>query len=95
MDPESIAVLSLGSSRVVTFTGGPSPWILDKTGYYDNGKTDNDKAIRIQPINTGQSCELYLVILFNVATPTITANHKYYVVCRELGEQVMHFLSHI
>ena len=59
MDPEAVAVLSLGSSKIVTFTGGPSPWILDKTGYYENSITDNERAVRIQPINTGQSCELY------------------------------------
>ena len=59
MDPEAIAVLSIGSSKIVTFAGGPSPWILDKTGYYEDGKSDNDKGVRIQPVNGGQSCELY------------------------------------
>ena len=58
VDPEAIAVLSLGSSKVVTFAGGPSPWILDKTGYYEDAVTDNDEKVRIQHINTGQSCEL-------------------------------------
>lgn len=52
-------MLSIGSSKIVTFTGGPSPWILDKTGYYKNGMTDNDNGIRVQHINNGQSCELY------------------------------------
>lgn len=91
MDPEAIGVLSLGSSKIVTFTGGPSPWILDKTGYYENGISDNDEGIRIQPISTGQSCELYNNVNY-IATPTIIANHKYYVVCRELGDQVIHLL---
>ena len=59
VDPEALAVLSLGSSKIVTFTGGPLPWILDKTGYYEEGRSDNDRAIRIQHIITGQSCELY------------------------------------
>ena len=64
MDPEAIAVLSIGSSKVVTFTGGPLPWILDKTGYYEDAVTDGISAIRIQPVNTGsQSCELYCDIM--------------------------------
>ena len=51
-------MLSLGSSKIITFTGGPSPWILDKTGYYEDAVTDNNEIIRVQHINTGQSCEL-------------------------------------
>ena len=95
MDPEAIAVLSIGSSKVVTFTGGPSPWILDKTGYYEDAETDNISTVRIQPVNTGgQSCELYCNILCNITMATIIANHKYYVVCRELGDQVIQLLHY-
>ena len=57
MDPEAIAVLSISSSKIITFTGGPSPWILDKTGYYEDGMSDNDEGVRVQPVNIGQSCE--------------------------------------
>ena len=52
MDPETIAVLSLGSSKVVTFHGGPLPWILDRSGYYED--TNKEEGLRIQPISSGQ-----------------------------------------
>ena len=34
MDPPDIAVLSLGSSYDFVFEGGPAPWVLDKSKYY-------------------------------------------------------------
>jgi len=54
VDPETIAVLSLGSSKVVTFHGGPLPWILDRSGYYEEGVTNKEEGLRIQPISSGQ-----------------------------------------
>ena len=31
------------------------------------------------------------MMMYNVAMTTIIANHKYYVVCRELGDQVINY----
>ena len=38
VNPEVIAVVTLGSSKDFVFEGGPSPWILDRSKYYDNRK---------------------------------------------------------
>ncbi|XP_065903533.1 nuclear pore membrane glycoprotein 210-like isoform X3 [Dysidea avara] len=74
IDPESIAVLSLGSSKVVTFHGGPLPWILDRSGYYEDGVTNNEEGLRIQPISSSQQQ---------------SGHHKFYVVCRQLRAQIL------
>ena len=38
VDPESIAVLTLGSSKNFIFEGGPAPWVLDRSRYYEECK---------------------------------------------------------
>ena len=37
-DPENIAVLTLGSSKDFVFEGGPAPWVLDRSKYFDSCK---------------------------------------------------------
>ena len=36
----------------------------------------------------------FSMILYDVTMTTVIANHKYYVVCRELGDQVIQKLYH-
>lgn len=38
VNPEVIAVVTLGSAKDFVFEGGPSPWILDRSKYYDKCK---------------------------------------------------------
>ena len=38
IDPESIAIVTLGSSKGVVIEGGPSPWVLDPSRYHKNCK---------------------------------------------------------
>ena len=38
VDPEVIAVVALGASKLFVFEGGPSPWILDRSKFYKNGE---------------------------------------------------------
>lgn len=38
VNPEVIAVVTLGSAKNFVFEGGPSPWILDRSKYYDKRK---------------------------------------------------------
>ena len=38
VDPEVVAVITLGSAKNFVFEGGPSPWILDRSKYYDKCK---------------------------------------------------------
>ena len=35
VDPETIAVVTLGSSKNFVFEGGPAPWILDRSKFYE------------------------------------------------------------
>ena len=35
VNPEVIAVVTLGASKDFVFEGGPSPWILDRSKYFD------------------------------------------------------------
>jgi len=34
VDPEQEAVVTLGSSKEVVFSGGPQPWVLDSSKYF-------------------------------------------------------------
>ena len=34
LDPESIAIVSLAASKTLVLTGGPQPWVLDPSRYY-------------------------------------------------------------
>ena len=38
IDPEVVAVLTLGSSKNFVFEGGPAPWVLDRSKYYEECK---------------------------------------------------------
>ena len=44
VNPEVIAVVTLGSSKDFVFEGGPSPWILDRSKYYDKCKLVHTQA---------------------------------------------------
>ena len=37
IDPETVAVVTLGSSKRFIFEGGPLPWILDRSKFFKNG----------------------------------------------------------
>lgn len=39
MDPEKEAVVTPGSSREILFAGGPQPWILDSSKYFQIRKS--------------------------------------------------------
>ena len=36
VDPESVAVVTLGSSKLFVFEGGPLPWVLDRSKFFKN-----------------------------------------------------------
>ena len=38
IDPEVIAVVTLGASKLFVFEGGPAPWILDRSRFYKNSR---------------------------------------------------------
>lgn len=39
VDPLSIAVVTLGSSKKVLIEGGPSPWVLDPSQFFKSRKS--------------------------------------------------------
>ena len=41
IDPEYISVITLGSSKIVIFEGGPSSWVLDPSRYHKSCKFYN------------------------------------------------------
>ena len=36
INPEHIAIVTLGASKLFVFEGGPSPWILDRSKFFKN-----------------------------------------------------------
>lgn len=38
VDPEVVAVVALGASKLFVFEGGPAPWVLDRSKFYKNSK---------------------------------------------------------
>jgi len=38
VDPEVVAVVTMGASKLFVFEGGPAPWILDRSRFYKNGE---------------------------------------------------------
>ena len=37
IDPTDVAVLAFGSSLTLVFEGGPLPWVLDTSTFFDKG----------------------------------------------------------
>jgi hypothetical protein len=38
IDPESVAVVTVGSSKELILEGGPRPWVLDPARYFQDRK---------------------------------------------------------
>lgn len=74
IDPTDIAVLTLGSSYDFLFEGGPAPWVLDKSKYF-------------QHLSANVPSQLSL---HGKADGYVGAGlHVWRVVCRSLGEQAL------
>eukprot|EP00794_Sanderia_malayensis_P016623 gene16623-18313_t len=83
VDPSSteVATVALGSSKVVALEGGPLPWILDNTGFYESLSAEEEDWVGIQavdrPENTGVSVKRHKLHFFRVT-------------CRQIkGEQLL------
>ena len=37
IDPEEMAVVTVAASKEIIFEGGPQPWTVDTSGYYEKG----------------------------------------------------------
>ncbi|WAR01840.1 PO210-like protein, partial [Mya arenaria] len=64
IDPEKEAVVTLGSSKEVVFSGGPQPWVLDSSKYFQILSSGESKNVLIHPIPV--YCKKSLDILVSV-----------------------------
>ncbi|XP_072305024.1 nuclear pore membrane glycoprotein 210 [Eucyclogobius newberryi] len=74
VDPVSVAVVTLGSSKDMQFEGGPWPWVLEPSKFFCNLSSENDAAVSLTHIHASSSGSKQLWVR---AT------------CRVLGEHVL------
>ncbi|XP_068107947.1 nuclear pore membrane glycoprotein 210 [Hyperolius riggenbachi] len=76
IDPKSVALVTLGSSKDMLFEGGPKPWVLEPLKFFRNVSTQDGES-------TG---------LFQLDPPLSRNHFQHWVraVCRGLGEQVIY-----
>uniref|UniRef100_A0A8C6Q1T9 Nucleoporin 210 n=1 Tax=Nothobranchius furzeri TaxID=105023 RepID=A0A8C6Q1T9_NOTFU len=73
VDPVSVAVVTLGSSKDMLFEGGPRPWVLEPSKFFCAWRAEDESSLNL--VLTGPSSHSY--------------NHHWLrATCRALGEQV-------
>lgn len=74
VDPVSVAVVTLGSSKDMIFEGGPRPWVLEPSKFFCNLRAEDETSIS----------------LALTGPPSLNYNqHWVRATCRALGEQVL------
>lgn len=74
VDPVSVAVVTLGSSKDMLFEGGPRPWVLEPSKFFCNLIAEDETSVSLTL--TGPSSHNY-------------NQHGVRATCRVLGEQVL------
>ncbi|XP_063064114.1 nuclear pore membrane glycoprotein 210 [Engraulis encrasicolus] len=74
VDPPSVALVTLGSSKDMLFEGGPSPWVLEPSSFFRNLKAEDPSAASLS--------------LYGPASRSYS-QHWVRATCRALGEQVL------
>ncbi|XP_077585270.1 nuclear pore membrane glycoprotein 210-like isoform X2 [Stigmatopora nigra] len=77
IDPVSVAVVTLGSSKNMLFGGGPQPWVRDPSKFFCDLKAENEKNMsftRTSPLSQNYN------------------QHFVRATCRELGEQMLELI---
>ncbi|XP_045065483.1 nuclear pore membrane glycoprotein 210-like isoform X1 [Coregonus clupeaformis] len=74
VDPASVALVTLGSSKVMLFEGGPKPWVLEPSKFFRNLKAEDENGVSLAL--TRPTSRSYL-------------RHWVRATCRALGEQVL------
>ncbi|CAC5367420.1 NUP210 [Mytilus coruscus] len=72
IDPEKEAVVTIGSLKEVIFTGGPQPWVLDTSKYYQDMSEEKEEIVNIEKV------KLY---------GNTRGLHSFYVTCEDFGVQ--------
>ncbi|KAJ8036585.1 hypothetical protein HOLleu_20604 [Holothuria leucospilota] len=74
LDPESVAIVTPGSSKTVIFTGGPQPWVLDPTHYFETLSGEREDYISVKHLKSSRASR---------------GKHVFQVICLRKGEQVL------
>lgn len=74
VDPASVALVTLASSKDMLFEGGPKPWVLEPSKFFRDMKAEEESGVSLEL--TGPS-------------PRSFARHWIRATCRALGEQVL------
>nr|XP_061802177.1 nuclear pore membrane glycoprotein 210-like [Nerophis lumbriciformis] len=74
IDPVSVAVVTLGSSKDMLFEGGPRPWVLEPSKFFCDLKAENEESVSLTL--TSPSSHNY-------------DQHFVRATCRALGEQML------
>ncbi|KAK3608986.1 hypothetical protein CHS0354_020538 [Potamilus streckersoni] len=72
IDPEKEALVTVGASKEVIFYGGPEPWVLDSSKYFEIMTSESSSNVAIQPVSSTRSKPGY---------------HNFFVTCKNVGEQ--------
>uniref|UniRef100_A0A7N5KGU2 Nucleoporin 210 n=2 Tax=Ailuropoda melanoleuca TaxID=9646 RepID=A0A7N5KGU2_AILME len=75
VDPSSVALVTLGSSKEMLFEGGPKPWVLEPSKFFRNITSEDTGSINLA--------------LFGPSTSRNYQQHWILVTCQALGEQVI------
>ena len=76
LDPEDIAVVSLGSAKNVIVQGGPQPWVHDRSTHYEEVRAQKEDLISMRTD-----------IIPQHPFADKRSLHFYHVTCKALGEQ--------
>ncbi|XP_076874918.1 nuclear pore membrane glycoprotein 210 [Brachyhypopomus gauderio] len=74
VDPVSVAVVTLGSSKDMLFEGGPKPWVLEPSKFFRNLSAEDPTSVVLS--HTGPPSRSY-------------STHLVRATCRALAEQVL------
>ncbi|KAJ7410211.1 nuclear pore membrane glycoprotein 210 [Willisornis vidua] len=77
VDPPSVALVTLGSSKDMLFERGPRPWVQEPSKFFRN--------------ITAEDAESVLLSLLEPSTSQNNNQHSVRVLCKSLGEQVITF----
>uniref|UniRef100_G3SLU3 Nucleoporin 210 n=1 Tax=Loxodonta africana TaxID=9785 RepID=G3SLU3_LOXAF len=75
VDPSSVALVTLGSSKEMLFEGGPRPWVLEPSKFFRNVTSEDMDSI--------------ILALFGPPASRNYQQHWILVTCQALGEQVI------
>ncbi|XP_014445955.1 nuclear pore membrane glycoprotein 210 [Tupaia chinensis] len=75
VDPSSVALVTLGSSKVMLFKDGPRPWVLEPSKFFRNVTSEDSDSISLALLGPPASRNYQ--------------QHSILVTCQALGEQVI------